>query len=299
MDLDKKEKKSLKEQKPKKPRVSKKDKQPITKVSKAKTIKRRDFSKITKKERDILETRRNCIQRFRSKIEIPLVEDIPEKEMEPVKEKKVKEKKVKEIKEKKVKEVKEKEIKEKKEKKVKEVTEKEEKKEKPSSKTMQFHSKAKLLPKSSPFPTTAMKDLSNFSEHDVEYQGKIYPTVEHAYQSQKYTCTEKPELVEMVRTLKTALEAKSAGSKSGMKKNGVTLDMECWNKKKLNLMKELIQSKIERHPEIKEILAIVKREGIQLVHFSRTDMEWGAHVEEDGTIKRGNNLLGEIYMSFV
>ena len=284
MDLDKKEKKtkdskkSLKEPKEKKARVSKKEKKEVSiKVSKVKTMKHRDYSKMTKKEGEILKTRRNCIQRFRGKIDHPLEGDVQDiEEMEPIKKiKEVKEKKVKEVKEKKVKEVKEKDL----------------------SKTMQFHSKAKLLSKNTPFPTTAMRDLSNFSSHDVEYKGEVYPTVEHAYQSQKYTCTKKPELVEMVRNLKTPEEAKSAGGKSGMKKNGANLDIECWNKKKMDLMRELIDSKIERHPEIKEILRIAKREGIQLVHFSRTDMEWGAHVEDDGTIKKGDNLLGEIYMS--
>ena len=110
MDLEKKDKNSLKQQKEKKTRVSKKDKEPITKVSKVKTMKRRDFSKMTKKESEILKTRRNCIQRFRGKMDVPLVE-----EMEPVKE--VKEKKVKEVKEKKVKEVKDKKVKEVKDKK--------------------------------------------------------------------------------------------------------------------------------------------------------------------------------------
>jgi ribA/ribD-fused uncharacterized protein len=297
MDLDKKEKKTkdskkyLKEPKEKKARVSKKEKKEVSiKVSKVKTMKHRDYSKMTKKEGEILKTRRNCIQRFRGKIDHPLEGDVQDiEEMEPIKKvKEVKEKKIKEVKEKKVKEVKEKKVNEVKEKKVKEV------KEKKLSKTMQFHSKAKLLPKNSPFPTTAMRDLSNFSSHDVEYKGEVYPTVEHAYQGQKYTCTKKPELVEMVRNLKTPEEAKSAGGKSGMKKNGANLDIECWNKKKMDLMRELIDSKIERHPEIKEILRIAKREGIQLVHFSRTDMEWGAHVEDDGTIKKGDNLLGEM-----
>lgn len=162
---------------------------------------------------------------------------------------------------------------------------------------MQFHAKAKLLPKNSSFSSTSMRDLSNFSGHDVEYDGKIYPTVEHAFQAQKYLCTEKPEMVEIVRNFKTALEAKSAGGKNGMKKNGVSLDIEKWNKIKDSLMRELIKSKINRHPEIKEIVSIANKKNIKLVHFSRSDMYWGAHVDEDGNIKKGENLLGEIYMS--
>jgi len=64
-----------------------------------------------------------------------------------------------------------------------------------------------------------------------------------------------------------------------MKKYNVTLDIECWNQKRESLMRDLIKSKIARHPEIQEILSIVKREGIKLVHFSRTDMDWGVKKE--------------------
>jgi len=53
---------------------------------------------------------------------------------------------------------------------------------------MKFHSKSKVLPKTSQLPPTAMRDLSNFSKHDVEYEGKVYPTVEHAFQAQKGNC---------------------------------------------------------------------------------------------------------------
>jgi len=54
--------KKTREKKEKKTR-EKKEKEP-----KGKTIKRRDYTKITKKESDILETRRKCIQTFREKL---------------------------------------------------------------------------------------------------------------------------------------------------------------------------------------------------------------------------------------
>ncbi len=100
-----------------------------------------------------------------------------------------------------------------------------------------------------------------------------------------------------MQRLPTPEAAKSAGSKSGMKKYGVILDVRSWNEKKLEIMNSLIQSKIERHIEIQQILRIVKERNIHLVHFSRMDMEWGAHVDTDGIISKGENLLGNIYMS--
>jgi ribA/ribD-fused uncharacterized protein len=156
-------------------------------------------------------------------------------------------------------------------------------------------------------PDDAMKHLSNFSEHDVEYDGYVYPTVEHAFQALKYSCTEKPELVNAIREQyknKTANEAKSSGSKAGMKKMNVSLNLKCWDNKKDSIMRALIQSKLQRHPEILEILSVVRDNGYTLVHHARTDMEWGAHVNYDDEkhitgIKEGVNKLGEIYMSFL
>jgi ribA/ribD-fused uncharacterized protein len=148
-----------------------------------------------------------------------------------------------------------------------------------------------------------MKYLSNFSEHDVQYDGYLYPTVEHAFQALKYSCTENPELVNVIREQyknKTANEAKSSGSKAGMKKMNVSLNLKCWDNKKDAIMRALIQSKVQRHPEILGILTVVRDNGYTLVHHARTDMEWGAHVNYDDEkhitgIKEGVNKLGEIY----
>ena len=165
---------------------------------------------------------------------------------------------------------------------------------------LQFHSKSKKSP--SPFSPTALQDLSNFGLFDVVYGGTTFPTVEHAYQALKYSCTEKPELVNSVQIEfrdRDPADVKKAGSKATMKKLGVTLDVECWNDHKDGIMETLIKSKIDRHPEIKQILEIAAKNNIMLVHFSRSDMYWGAHVSENGkSIKRGENNLGKIYMSY-
>ena len=165
---------------------------------------------------------------------------------------------------------------------------------------IQFHSKSKDA--TQPFTKSAMRDLSNFSTFDVVYQGKIYKTVEHAFQALKYSCTERPELVDVVRNdtaNKDSFAAKQSGSKTAMKKHGVSLNIECWDKHKNKIMQELILSKISRHPEIRQILKVAKNNNIHLVHFSRTDMYWGAHVTPDSSaIKKGENHLGRIYMSF-
>ena len=165
---------------------------------------------------------------------------------------------------------------------------------------MQFHSKSKKT--EPPFSPTAMRDLSNFSDHDVSYGGNTYKTVEHAFQALKYSCTDKPELVNTVRLKfadKTGVEAKSSGGKGAMKIWKVTLDVSCWENKKVGIMRDLIASKMERHPEIREIIKVAKENKITLVHFSRSDMYWGAHVNEAGTgLKNGQNMLGKLFMSY-
>lgn len=163
---------------------------------------------------------------------------------------------------------------------------------------MIFHSKAKKC--GSPFTESAMKDLSNFSSFDVEYEGYIYPTVEHAYQALKYSCTQNKNLVKVIRDEfadKTAVQAKSSGSKKEMKKRGITLDVKCWNEYSLPIMKKLILSKVQRHPEIRKIIDVAREQNVRLVHFSRMDMYWGAHANGDKVT--GVNHLGEIYMDLM
>ncbi len=166
---------------------------------------------------------------------------------------------------------------------------------------LQFHSKSKLLPKGHVLPPDALRRLSNFSEDPVEFEGHEYPSVEHAFQGQKYKCSNKPEQIESFYngTIKTPLDAKSAGSKSGMKKVGAVLDISCWTSKSEDIMRELIASKISKNADIQNILKIAKENNIRFVHFSRMDMIWGAHVDASTQkITKGMNKLGEIYNSY-
>lgn len=160
-----------------------------------------------------------------------------------------------------------------------------------------FHSSATQLPTSSPFHPDAPRDLSNFAPFDVVIDNVVYPTVEHAFQAMKYTCTSRPELAETVRQASTATAAKRAGSRKAMKQHKVELDISCWNAKKEHIMRELIQSKISRHPKIQAIMETARQHPVKFVHFSRFDMEWGAHVK-NGAVE-GRNLLGTIYQEFV
>lgn len=174
-----------------------------------------------------------------------------------------------------------------------------------------FHSKAVLLDGKAKdvgekirrtLPNDVLRRLSNFSEDDVEYEGHQYPTVEHAYQAQKYTCVRGGPRLDIVSKfytggdIKTALQAKTAGGKGYMKKEKVELDFGCWDAKKNDLMLALILSKVQRHPYFQDVLRKAHQQGIRFVHHSRSDMYWGAHFDRDHhRLKQGKNKLGEIF----
>lgn len=170
---------------------------------------------------------------------------------------------------------------------------------------LQFHSNARQQ-QDLWMPPDAGKILSNFVLLDVEYAGVKYPSVEHAFQAQKYlyTVPVKPELSFLftshaLRVL-SAQEAKSLGGKGGMKKHGVALDVHAWGVVSQKIMKELLWAKVERHEQVRSVLQACRQYDICLVHFSRNDMFWGAHVDSNtGFIKKGKNRLGQMYHEII
>jgi ribA/ribD-fused uncharacterized protein len=149
------------------------------------------------------------------------------------------------------------------------------------------------------FPANAGKLLSNFADLDVCLRSLTFPTAEHAFQGMKYTFTARPEMLTefaLGGSIGSAADAKKAGSRGGMTARGVELDLVAWDANRVAVMNEIILSKISRHEVIREILGLARDHRVLLVHTSRSDLDWGAHLNEEKTgIKRGNNLLGNIY----
>ena len=188
---------------------------------------------------------------------------------------------------------------------------------------LQFHAKSKLLSSSKEYkpylnagmPATALRDLSNHADYSVEYEGRTYPTVEHAFQAQKYVYAtfEEPKRKKIAKESvddilasftvdgkMTATEAKKMSGSTAMEKRGYTLDITKWTQASIPLMNVLIRSKIERNPEIRKIVEVAKELQLRFAYFSQNDMKWGCHVGEDGKmITEGRNLLGEIYNNWM
>lgn len=119
--------------------------------------------------------------------------------------------------------------------------------------------------------------LSNFSAHQVEYQGEVYMTAEHAYQAQKFKDS---LIIEKIKNAKSAYLAREYGqAKEGRKE-----DFD-----KLGVMKAVISAKLSGHEDVRQTL-LSTGESI-IVKNHPDDYFWGIGL--DGT---GENMMGKIWM---
>lgn len=124
-------------------------------------------------------------------------------------------------------------------------------------------------------------EFSNFSQHAVYLQGKIWRTTEHFYQAQKFT---DPALQERIRTSASPMQAKEMASQLDSK-----FLQEDWNYKKEKVMWQAITAKFSQHPELKKLLLSTDQRNI--AEHTANDSYWGD--AEDGS---GLNRLGELLM---
>jgi ribA/ribD-fused uncharacterized protein len=121
--------------------------------------------------------------------------------------------------------------------------------------------------------------LSNFWLCRVEYDGDIYPSVEHAYQAAKLE--ERVKRASMQRASVSASEAKKWGQTVAIRPD--------WEDIKLDVMMELVRSKFNLNPGLRQQLLLT---GSKLLIEGNYWMDtfWGVC---DGV---GDNHLGRILM---
>ena len=91
--------------------------------------------------------------------------------------------------------------------------------------------------------------LSNFYASPINYEGIVYPTVEHAFQAAK---TNDPQTRQAIADKDTPAKAKRAGGKRGILKD---FDQASWEDKKVETMRTIVRLKFE-NPELRaKILA--------------------------------------------
>jgi len=123
-------------------------------------------------------------------------------------------------------------------------------------------------------------ELSNFSRHAVFLHGRVWPTVEHFYQAQKFSGTQHEETI---RRSSTPMLAK-------LRANALREDQDRrdWSDVKESVMLEGLRAKFAQHPDLRErLLTSGERE---LVEHTENDHYWG---DGDGT---GANRLGHLLM---
>lgn len=125
--------------------------------------------------------------------------------------------------------------------------------------------------------------LSNFYNSPIEFNGKIYKTVEHAYQSHK--ADNEPEH-EWVRNMDTPGKAKKTGMKVRLRKD--------WEEIKLGLMLELVRIKFS-NPELSKKLTDTKNYLLVEGNFWHDNFFGNCTCSECKKIE-GQNNLGKILM---
>lgn len=124
--------------------------------------------------------------------------------------------------------------------------------------------------------------FDNFSSFQVEYNGIIFPTSEHAYQATKFVKTE-PDIFNRIRQARSAHDAQKIALEN---RDKVDLD---WEIKKASIMKDILRNKVNQHSYVlKKLLQSGHRE---IVEDSWRDATWGWGENKDGL-----NLLGKIWM---
>lgn len=145
--------------------------------------------------------------------------------------------------------------------------------------------------------------LSNFESvpggvriHDdffiLYMRGRTFPSIENAFQACKYAFSDNPSCMTALETC-SPKEAKSAGSKTGMKKKKTTLDVKLWNKMSYECMSELLNIRYHSDERFKRIIDDARSEGKTFGHIeTRGSYLWGGCMKNGQWV--GENRLGKI-----
>jgi ribA/ribD-fused uncharacterized protein len=122
--------------------------------------------------------------------------------------------------------------------------------------------------------------LSNFAPYKITLKGKIWPTTEHYFQSQKFSGTEYEETIRQSKS--PAMAARLGRSRS------VPLRTD-WEEIKESIMLESLYAKFTQHVNLRQKL--LETGETTLVEHTTRDTYWG-----DGGDGRGKNRLGVLLM---
>jgi ribA/ribD-fused uncharacterized protein len=126
--------------------------------------------------------------------------------------------------------------------------------------------------------------LDNFFVRLFDYDGKTYPTVEHAFQAAK---TLNPEMKESIRKAATPAEAKFLGRQAIIRPD--------WESIKYQIMFDVVKAKFEQHPDLMRKLLDTGSAYLEETNRHH-DNTWGNCVCDKCINIEAINWLGEILM---
>jgi len=126
--------------------------------------------------------------------------------------------------------------------------------------------------------------LSNFYAASIEWEGKIWPTVEHAFQASKTVQTANKEAI---RKALFPGVAKKMGKRLILRGD--------WEEVKLNIMRDLVRLKFTQHLDLRDKL--LATEDLKLIEGNYWhDNFWGNCYCDNCSNIVGENMLGSILM---
>ncbi len=109
-------------------------------------------------------------------------------------------------------------------------------------------------------PTDEYGVFSNFSRHRIFLKDKVWRTIEHYFQAQKFAGKKQEE------EIRRAFTPKQAAQIGRDRKNPLRLD---WEEVKVEIMREALVAKFTQHKDLREIL--IKTEDALLVEHTQKD----------------------------
>ncbi|KAF8273493.1 DUF1768-domain-containing protein [Lactarius quietus] len=125
-------------------------------------------------------------------------------------------------------------------------------------------------------------EFTSFSDHPVEYHGRVYQTAEHLFQAFKFMDT-KPALAERIRMLPTARMAQQEAKKQ------ICYQRADWLEVNVAKMEKVLAAKFKQHRHLRHLLRSTGSR--ELIEDSPIDSFWG--IGSDGN---GRNELGKALM---
>ena len=134
------------------------------------------------------------------------------------------------------------------------------------------------------FTTDETRWLSNMHLVDIEFDGRIFPSVEHAYQSAKFHDESWKEYCSARHIASKLVKVASRSEDFVLRPD--------WDEVKLNVMEECLREKFKQEPFRSKLIATGKQ-NIQEGNFWG-DIFWGVDLKKDPNV--GENHLGRLIM---